>query len=311
MFRSRNWPLLIGALLSAACIAVALIGPRFAPYDPMAQFNWVMELDGQAIIPTRKPVPPGLVPDVFLLGTDEAGRDIFSRLLYAVRPTLLVCTVAVAIRAILGVACGLLAGWHSGLARRLVDLAIGASLSLPALVFCAAAISFFGIDKGLGTFLIALSVTGWADIAAFVRNQTVSTLQSQFIESARAVGVRPRRILTRHVLPQLWPALPSLISFETGTVLLLLAELGFLGIYIGGGFIYEVPRGDNPGTWKVLTAGYPELGQMLSSVWAKIIFVPWEPLIVGGAVLVMVFAFNMLGEGLRRHMDISRAHRQR
>ena len=309
MSQLRNFPLLVGLALSAVFVSLAVVGPSLAPHDPMEQFNWVMELEGKAIIPSRNPVRPGLVPGMFLLGTDEAGRDILSRLLCAIRPTLILCTVAVAIRTVAGIAAGLAAGWYSGMTRRLLDLAISASLSLPALVFCVAAISFYGVNKGLAAFLVALSVTGWADTAAFVRNQTISTKQAQFIESAQAVGVKPRGILWRHVLPQLWPTLPALICFDIGTVLLLLAELGFLGIYIGGGFIYEVPRGDNPDTWKVLTAGYPELGQMLSSVWAKVIFVPWEPLIVGAVVLAMVFAFNLLGEGLRRQMDISRAHR--
>ena len=310
MLLRRNPPLAVGLILVAAFLLLGIVGPSFAPHDPMETFNRVMYFGDKVVVPFRQPVAPGQL-SFFPLGTDNASRDILSRLLYAIRPTLLLCSIVVAVRATLGIAFGLAAGWLGGLARQLVDLGISASLSIPSLVFCVAAISFMGVHKGLVAFLLALAITGWADIAAFVRNQTVGTLRSPFIESAQAVGVRPRAILWKHVLPQLWPTFPAMISFEIGTVLLLVAELGFLGIYIGGGFIYEVDRGDNPDTWKILTAGYPELGQMLSQVWAKIIFVPWEPIIVGLTVFAMIFAFNLLGEGFRRHMDITRTHQAR
>ncbi|NLS78519.1 MAG: ABC transporter permease [Chloroflexi bacterium] len=311
MSRRRDPLLRIGLVLVAGFLLLGFVGPSLAPHDPLKVFDKVMYLDGEMVVPARQPVAPGRLPGLFPLGTDEAGRDILSRLLCAIRPTLLLCSIAVAIRAVLGIAFGLAAGWLGGLPRQMIDLAISAALAVPALVFCVAAISFMGAHRGLAAFLIALALTGWADVAAFVRNQTLSTLQSPFIESARAVGVRPRSILWRHVLPQLWPALPALISFEIGTVLLIVSELGFLGVYIGGGTIYEVARGDNPDTWKMLTAGYPELGQMLSGVWAKVIMVPWEPIIVGIVVFAMIFAFNLLGEGLRRQMDITRRHEAR
>ena len=307
----RNIPLAIGATISGMAILLALIGPYVAPRDPMEAGDKVLRVDGEIIIPNRNPIPPLKMPDLFLLGTDDVGRDLYSRILFAFRPTLLLCLSVVAVRMGLGVPLGLATGWFGRSPGRLIDMAMGASLSIPTLVFAVAAISFMGSDKGLLAFVIALSVTGWADTALFVKNRTGLLAQSPFVESARSAGAPPGRILFRHILPQLWPVLPAIVSFELSGVLLLITELGFLGIYIGGGYVYEVAKGDSAGTWQMLTAGYPELGQMLSKVWAKILLVPWEPLIVGTIVFLMIFGFNMLGEGFRRHMDITRRHTAR
>jgi ABC-type dipeptide/oligopeptide/nickel transport system permease subunit len=272
----------------------------------MERFDDVLQIEGQIVIPARTPVPPFRWPDLFLLGTDQVGRDLLSRILWGVRPTLLLCVGVVAVRMLIGLPLGLLAGWTANWSTRLIDVAIGLCLSVPTLVFAVAVASFLGLAKGLVVFIVALCVTGWADTATFIRGRTLSLKQRPFIESARATGLTSRRILGRYVLPQLWPVLPSLIAFELSSVLLLVTELGFLGIYIGGGFMYEVAKGGSLDSWDILGAGYPELGQMLSKVWAKLIMTPWEPLIVGTVVFVMIFAFNLLGEGLRRHMDITR-----
>ena len=145
-------------------------------------------------------------------------------------------------------------------------------------------------------FTLALTLTGWANTAVFIKNRTQTIMQAPFIEGARAIGVKPHRILRRHVLLQIWPALPSLIAFELGAVMLIIAELGFLGMFIGEAFFLFAPDPNSSGVITVgLTASVPELGQMLSDFWSKMIRTPWEIVIVGAAIFLQIFAFNMLG----------------
>lgn len=305
----KNYPLWIGLFLTGFFLLVAIIGPRLSPYDPIEVITDVFRVGDRAFIPSVQPVPP-LETEMFLLGTDIAGRDLYSRLLWAVRPTLILCFIIAALRIIVGVLLGLVAGWFGGALTRFIEILIDISLAVPILLFALAVITFFGSSDHnyeLWMFIIALVATGWAGTAVFVKNNTMVIKQEPFIDGARAVGASPGRILNKHVLPQLWPALPSLISFELAATLLVVAELGFLGLFIGeafvimgqSGLITEVPIG--------ITANYPELAQMMANFWSKMLRTPWEVAFVGIAIFLMIFAFNMLGEGLRRHMDITRS----
>lgn len=298
----RNVPLLIGGSLSLLFLLLTFIGPIIAPHDPMEVTNRLV-IDGQA---HYRPFPP-FEYEQFPLGSDDTGRDLLSRILWGIRPTILLCSVVVLVRMLIGIPLGLIAGWFRGMAERLIDMLVSASVAVPSLVFSMALISFIGITRGLSVFIIALCLTGWADIAVLVKNRTLATANEPYIDSARSIGVSSGGILRHHVLPQLWPILPSLIAFELSAVLLLVAELGFLGLFIGGGFVYYTPRGDTPADYRKLTSGYPELGQLLSDIWAKIILTPWQIFFVSIVVLLAIFAFNMLGEGLRRRMDVTRS----
>jgi peptide/nickel transport system permease protein len=301
----HNLPLYIGLGLSAAFLFVAIFGPALAPHNPIAVGRATFQ-DGETYLP---PFRPGEVRG-YPLGTDEIGRDMLSRILWAVRPTLLVCLVVVGVRMLVGIPLGLIGGWYGGAVERIIDAAISLSVSIPALVFGVAVISFFsGLQKGLGVFVAALCITGWAETAAFIKNRTRALAQEPYVEAAQAVGVAPQGILRRYVLAQLWTILPVLISFELSAVTLLVAELGFLGLFIGGGFTYGVPMGHSAGSWSVTTSGFPELGQLLSDVWSKIIRVPWAALEVATVVFLEIFAFNVLGEGLRRQMDVTQPGR--
>jgi peptide/nickel transport system permease protein len=302
---NRNIPLIIGLGLTAVFLFIAAFGPALAPQDPMVVFNDAMMIGDKVYIPASLPVPPFEL-NQFVLGTDNVGRDLYSRLLNAIRPTLFLCLTIAAVRLMLGITFGLFSGWYMGMVERLIDTLISASLAVPILLFSLAALSFMG-ERMLLNFIIALSLTGWANTAVFVKNRTQTIIQAPYIEGARAVGVKPGDILRRYILPQLWPALPALIAFELSAVLLLVAELGFLGMFIGDAFVRQVADPNSSGTIAVgLTARVPELGQMLSDFWSKMIRTPWEIGIVGTAVFLQIFAFNMLGEGLRRLMDVTR-----
>lgn len=307
---TRNYPLWIGAVLTGFFLLLAVIGPRLAPHDPLEVFDDVIFIGDETYIPSRRPLAP-LTLDQFLLGNDNAGRDLYSRLLWAIRPTLILCFFIAAIRLIMGITLGMLAGWGGGITRRVLDVLIDICLAVPILLFALAVLSFLG-NQELPSFVLALVLTGWAGTAVYVRNSTLLVKQAPFIEGARAVGVPPLRILRYHVLPQLWPALPALISFELAATLLVVAELGFLGMFIGEAFVIIVEDPRSAGTIPAgLTAGYPELAQMLSDFWSKMLRSPWEVALVGTAIFMVIFAFNMLGEGLRRHMDVTRPRQSR
>ena len=305
---SRNYPLWIGIILTSLFVLIAALGPRIAPHDPTAVMTDVLMVGGKAFIPSVQPVPP-LVTSEFLLGTDIAGRDLFSRFLWAVRPTLILCFIIAALRLGLGVFLGLAAGWFGGIVERLIDAFIHVSLAVPILLFALAVITLLGADDhdyNLSTFIIALVATGWAGTAVFVKNSTLLIKREPFIEGARSLGATPSRILGAHVLPQLWPTLPALISFELAATLLVVAELGFLGLFIGEAFVIQGRSGDINEVPIGITANWPELAQMMSNFWSKMLLTPWEVAFMGVVIFLLIFAFNMLGEGLRRHMDITR-----
>jgi ABC-type dipeptide/oligopeptide/nickel transport system permease subunit len=290
---------------------IALFGPRLAPHDPIEVITEVFRVGDQAYVPSVRAVPP-LRVDEFTLGTDIAGRDLYSRLLWAIRPTLILCGIIAAIRIAVGLTLGLVAGWAGGAPTRLIEMLIDVSLAVPILLLALAVISFLGDQEehALWTFIVGLTITGWAGTALYVKNSTQVIKQAPYIDGARAVGVPPAGILRRYVLPQLWPALPALISFELAATLIVVAELGFLGMFIGDVFVIESRSGAlNAGPIGV-TANYPELAQMMANFWSKMIRTPWEVAFVGIVIFLLIFAFNMLGEGLRRQMDVTRPRRR-
>lgn len=299
----------IGVVLGGVLVLIAVVGPLLAPHDPIAVITDVFRVGDRVYVPSVQPVPP-LTTSRFLLGTDIAGRDLFSRLLWGVRPTLILCAFIASLRLALGIILGLAAGWFGGPIARLIEIFIDVSLAVPILLFALAVISFIG-DRELPTFILALVLTGWAGTAVFIRNNTLVIKREAYIEGARAVGVPPLGILRRYVLPQLWPALPALASFELAATLLVVAELGFLGLFIGETFVIMGASGEINETPIGLTANYPELAQMMANFWSKMIRTPWEVAFVGFAIFVIIFTFNMLGEGMRRQMDVTRSRGMR
>ncbi|MCA9980277.1 MAG: ABC transporter permease [Anaerolineales bacterium] len=303
----RNYPLIIGSLLTIAFVIIAIIGPMLAPIDPMERFSDVIrDSEGNMYIPSVRPLPPFTL-NMFPLGTDNAGRDIFSRLLWAVRPTLVACTAVVIGRLLIAVPLGLLVGWfQESWFDRLTNGLTSIIVAIPQLILAIAIIAL-SEERELSLFIAVLTLIGWPDMMQYIRNQTRITSKAEFIESAQSIGATTPAILRRHIFPQLWPALPSLIAFELSAVLLLFAELGFLGFFIGNGYVIFGADPNSAGVIATgLTSGTPELGQMLSDFWAKIFESPWEMVSAATVIFLMVFGFNLLGEGLRRQMDITR-----
>ena len=286
--RSRNWSLLLGALFVGFMILIAWIGPSLAPQDPMKE-NFALSVDGSIRIP---PYPAFRIPG-YPLGTDRWGRDLLSRILWGVRPTMIMVTVVAGFRLVVGILLGLLIGWAEGRRARRLDSILSSLLSIPVLIVALIGIYAIGVDKGLWAFIFGLGLTGWAETARMVSEQTRVVKRQTFVEAARALGAEGHLILFNHILRQIMSLVWTLLAFEISSTLLVSAELGFLDIYIGGGVWIEIFDFQS-----VNVEGLPELGQMLSSALVKITD-PSALMIIGSIIFIGVLGFNLLGEGLR------------
>jgi peptide/nickel transport system permease protein len=283
-----NWTLILGASLVGFMILLAVFGPAFAPQDPM-QENYTLAVDGRIQTP---PYPAQKIPG-YPLGTDRYGRDLLSRILWGVRPTMIMVTAVAAFRMVLGILLGLIIGWADGRRARRLDSILSSLLSVPVLIVALIGIYAVGVHKGLWAFIFGLGLTGWAETARMVSEQTRLVKRQTFIEAARALGAGERLILFNHILRQILSLVWVLLAFEISSTLLVVASLGFLDIYIGGGIWIEVSDFQ-----AVNVEGLPELGQMLSSALVRITD-PSALLSIGSVIFIGVLGFNLLGEGLR------------
>ncbi|GAB4579150.1 MAG: hypothetical protein Fur0022_18880 [Anaerolineales bacterium] len=294
-FRARfNWPLIIGTLLVGLVIYLAIVGPTIAPHDPL-QENMILKdaRTGEWHIP---PFPAFEVTG-YPLGSDEFGRDMYSRLLWAIRPTLQMVAIVALVRLVLGTLIGLLAGWSAGRMGAFFDTLISGALALPGLLVALGTIAIVGVELGLIAFVIGLSITGWAETARIVREQTRLIKSQVYIEAANALGASGKQIVFQHVVRQIQAMLLMLLAFEIGSTLMLTAGLGFLGYYIGGDVWVDVSD-----FVARRTSGAPELGQMLATAWVRLTD-PWGLVSVGSVVFMSVLGFNLIGEGLRLRLN--------
>lgn len=287
-----NWYWIFGTTLVLFMTLIAVFGPSLAPRDPMKE-NYALTANGKTHTP-----PYGVleVPG-YILGTDRFGRDLLSRILWGVRPTMIMVLTVAGVRLFLGVILGMATGWLEGRKGRFLESLLSTALSIPVLIAAIFGIFIVGIEKGLLAFIIGLGLTGWAETARMVSEQTRAIKHQTFVEAARALGASDRRVLYVHVLRQIMPMLWMLLAFEISATLLVSAELGFLGYYIGGGVWIEIAD-----FLAVNAEGLPELGQMLSSSLVTITD-PTILIIVGSVICAGVLGFNLLGEGLRRKMS--------
>jgi peptide/nickel transport system permease protein len=288
---------LIGGLLVAALLLVALAGPTLAPQDPQKPNYIVRDSESGAFV--RPPFIPFAVPG-FPLGSDALGRDTLSQLLWALRPTLLMVLMVAAIRLVIGVAIGVAAGWSAGRTGRAADALLSAALAVPVLIVALFAIALLGPGTGIWGFVVGLSLTGWAESARVVKERAALVRAQPYVEAARALGSDGSRLVGRHAVPHVLPLSWTLLAFEVSNTLMVAAGLGLLGY-----FAYSIwlPEGD----WSsVRASGRPELGQMLAAGSAIVLRQPWLLLWTGLVVFLIVLAFNLLGEGLRRALTVGR-----
>jgi len=224
-------------------------------------------------------LPPG---SGHLLGTDELGRDILSRILFGARISLTVAVSVVALSVAIGLSAGALAGFYGGLTDTILNVYVtNAFLALPGILLAIAFVAFLG--PGLVNLIIALSLSGWVGYARLVRAQVMAVRQREFVEAARALGSSDARILLRHILPNIIQ--PLIVQAAIGMAGAVLAEatLSFLGLGI------PAPAA----SW----------GSMLNDARSHLFDSPHMILFPALAVMLAVLSFNFIGDALRDYLD--------
>ncbi|HAL61963.1 MAG TPA: hypothetical protein DCP08_06090, partial [Chloroflexi bacterium] len=289
--------LIIGAAIVGALVIIMILGPELAPHNPF-HVDRIQTINGQI---GRAPFPPS---STYWLGTDDQGRDTLSLLLYGARQTLTMAVLATVARILLGLLLGAIAGWwHARAVDRAVMSLVEFLAPFPTLILAIALILAMGIQRGGISFIIALCLVGWGEVAQVVRSHVLVIRHKLYVEAARALGLSEPEILSRHVLPNLLPTLLSLAALEMGGVLLLLGELGFLNIFIGGGTTYiEEARG------VIHFFDVPDWGAMLGTSWRYFSAAPWLPLAPATAFFLSILGFNLFGFGFQRFIERGRFH---
>jgi peptide/nickel transport system permease protein len=294
----RDSYFVIGAILVTFLVLMAVLGPELAPHNPflVKPLQWI---DGEL---HKAPFEPG---GIYPLGTDDLGRDQLSLLLYGARTTLVMAFIAMVVRMLLGLGMGTIAGWWPG---RLFDRTVTAftefMASIPGLILAILLVYAVGIQRGQTAFIIALAVVGCGEVAQIMRGHVLTIRNEQYIEAARAVGLSSPEILSRHVLPNLTGTLLALAALEMGSVLLLLGELGFLHIFIGGGRVGFSEQAREAYHYFDI----PDWGAMLGTSWRWFRSYPWFPLVPAAAFFVAILGFNLFGYGMQRFMERGRFH---
>jgi len=300
-----NPALIVGSLMLVSLLGAVLFGEQFAPTSPY-QVHGVMTIEGKIGSP---PYPPS---SVFPWGTDHIGRDIQALVLAGGKRTLTLAFFGMLARLFLGAFLGILAGWQrGGWFDRLVTSAIDVWAAFPVTLFAMILIQALGIQQGMWVFVVALSVVGWGEVAQFVRGQVIALKPQLYIESARSVGARSDQILARHVLPNLINSLIVLAVMEMGGIVLLLAELGFLNIFMGGGFRVMIGEAGQMVPIIAFFSDVPEWSALIANVRKYWRSYPWMALYPGLAVFLSIMTFNLFGEGLRRFLDDTHANLSR
>lgn len=298
----RNWPLIFGLVMLAATLALAWFGPRLALHNPVKPVYIVQDPRTQEFV--KPPFRPGQIPG-YPLGADTLGRDTLSQLLWAIGPTLTLVLAAAAVRLALGFFIGVASGWSTGRAARLLQSLTAVAVAIPVLLAALCLVAAFGPSWGVWAFVLGLCLTGWAESARIFHDQTGLIKLQPYVEAGRALGASGLGLVIKHVFPHVLTLLWILLPFEISSALLTTAGLGFLGYFVNAIWI---PLGD----WTaVRAAGKPELGQMLASGAAAVPNYPWLLLTSAAAIFLLILTFNLLGEGLRRQMDVQRTRRRR
>jgi ABC-type dipeptide/oligopeptide/nickel transport system permease component len=289
----KNPIFLAGSFILILLLGVILFSSQLAPHSPYTTRGLTIN-DGELSVP---PFEPG---KQFPWGTDVLGRDMMSLILTGAQQTMLLASLVVFARLAVGVLLGALAGWFrdSWLDRALIGLTEILN-AFPTLLLAMLLILAIGIRKGMFPFVITLCVIGWGEIMQYVRSQVIKTRPEPFIESAKAVGQRSGRIISKHIFPNIIPGLITITALEMGAVLMLLGELGFIGIFIGGGAFAQLDIFGSPYHY----SDVPEWGALLSNVRAYAQSYPWTAIYPTLAFFVSILGFNLFGEGVRNLIE--------
>jgi peptide/nickel transport system permease protein len=255
-----------------ALVLAAIFAPLVSPHDPTKQ---------SLIIRNRPPVWVAGHVSGFPLGTDDLGRDILSRVLYGARVSLGIGLLATIIGTVLGTVLGVIAGYFRGAADWIIMLAVDAQLAMPFIIIAIAAIAAFG--KGIPILIVLAGVSGWMLFARACRSTVLSLNEREFVTAARAMGASDARILTRHILRNLFSIVLVIVTIDLRRIILFESTLSFLGL------------GVQPPTpsWGAMLAKGREL---LNTAW-------WISLFPGVALMLTILAVSLIGDWLRDLLD--------
>jgi peptide/nickel transport system permease protein len=257
---------IFGLIVIALFIALAIFAPLISPYDPNIQ-SWTA---------VRK-APSAL----HLFGTDDVGRDNFSRVIYGARASLLAGVISVAIALAAGVPFGLIAGYVGGWIDALISRVTDAMLACPFLILAIALAAFLG--PSLQNAMIAIAVTTTPRFVRLTRGEVMAVKVEDYVEAARAIGNPRWRIALFHILPNIMPALLVQATLSIATAIIAEAALSFLGL------------GQQPPA--------PSWGSMLNSAQRFLTQAPWMAVWPGLAIFLAVLSINLVGDGLRDALD--------
>ena len=262
----QNSNLVVGAGIVSLVIALAVFAGQVAPYSPI----------DQAFSDQLK--PPSFT---HLFGTDEFGRDIFSRVIYGARIALIIGVLADGISAGLGIVLGVISGYFGGRVDAIIMRVVDVMLAFPYLLLAMIVVAILG--PSLTNAMVAIGIVYMPQFARVVRGAVLAIKEQEFVEAARAVGARTPRLLGRHVLPNILSPIIVMATLTVGFMIVETAGLSFLGL------------GASPPT--------PEWGSMLATGRSYMLTAPWIATFPGLAILVTVVGFNLIGDGLRDLLD--------
>jgi len=269
----RNRGALAGLVILLAVIVSAAAAPWLAPFDPTLQ-----DVIDQRL---RPPLWESELGEVHWLGTDHLGRDILSRIIYGARISLAVGFGAVALSGTLGLAVGLVAGYHGGwpddLFMRLGDIQLAFPLVLLAIALVAV------IGPSLIVLIFVLGITSWVNYARVVRAEVLSLREREYVEAVLALGGGTWRVLTRHLLPNVLTPAVVMATLDVARMIIFESALSFLGL------------GVQPPT--------PAWGSMLADGRQFLVTAWWPATLPGLAIMLTVLGINLLGDGLRDALD--------
>lgn len=262
----RNRLSVAGAVTVLLLMAISLLAPFIVPYDPRA-------IDVHNILS-----PPS---KTHLLGTDELGRDLLSRIIWGSRVSLKVGFVAVGIAITIGIAIGAIAGFYGGKVDAVLMRFVDIMLAFPTFFLILAVIAI--LEPNIFTIMVVIGVTGWMGVARLVRAEFLTLKERDFVAAARVIGGSDARLIVRHILPNALPPVFVAATFGVAGAILIESSLSFLGLGV---------QPPHPSWGNILAAGKDNI----QVAW-------WLSLYPGLAILITVLSYNLLGEGLRDALD--------
>ena len=257
---------IVGLVVIATFIVLALFAPLLSPYDPIAT-SWSL---------VRK-----APSTAHWFGTDDLGRDILARVIYGARASLLAGAISVCIALAIGVPLGLIAGYRGGFIDGLISRMTDAMLACPFLILAIALAAFLG--PSLGNAMIAIGISATPIFVRLTRGQVMAVKVEDYVEAARAMGNPPWRIALFHILPNILPALLVQATLSIAAAIIAEAALSFLGL------------GQQP--------PFPSWGSMLNAAQRFLVNAPWMAIWPGLAIFLVVLSLNLVGDGLRDALD--------